>query len=213
LIQFQIRIKYGIDRLVALFLTVLLTPILLLIGVVIRAVDGRPVFFRQTRSGLAGRPFRLWKFRTMVIDADELLDQSGSPTTNRLSKTGRLLRATSLDELPNLFNIFMGQMSFVGPRPTLPEQTKLYTHEQRGRLRMKPGITGLAQVSGRNTLPWSRRIELDNQYINTYSLLSDVRIMAKTVAVVLGRKGIVMDRNPNHTMDLDTKAAYKDDRA
>ena len=209
----QLRIKYGLDRIVALLLSVLLAPLLLVIGVSIRIVDGHPVFFLQTRSGLEGRPFQVWKFRTMVVDADRMLDESGNPAENRISKTGRLLRSSSLDELPNLFNIVAGQMSFVGPRPTLPEQTAVYTAEQRGRLRMKPGITGLAQISGRNALPWSRRIELDNQYIHEYSLISDARIIAKTVAVVLARRGMVMDRNPDQVLDLKADRAEEQSSA
>ena len=203
----QVRIKYGLDRIVALLLSVLLAPLLLVIGVSIRVVDGRPVFFRQKRSGLEGKTFHIWKFRTMVFDADRMLDESGNPTDNRISKTGRLLRSSSLDELPNLFNIVAGHMSLVGPRPTIPEQTAMYTAEQRGRLRMKPGITGLAQVSGRNALPWSRRIELDNQYIQQYSLITDARIIAKTFVVVLARRGIVMDRNPDQVLDLKAERA------
>jgi len=197
----QTRIKYGIDRLAALLLAVLLAPILLSIGIIIRAVDGRPVFFRQSRSGLAGRPFRVWKFRTMLVDADHMLDVDGRPTGNRISKTGRFLRSSSLDELPNLFNIVAGHMSFVGPRPALPEHTALYTQEQLGRLRMKPGITGLAQVNGRNNLPWSERILFDNYYIDNYSIKLDLRILMKTVVVAITRRGMVMDRNPDQVLD------------
>ena len=198
----QRQVKYMLDRITAAGLVIVLSPILALIGCTIRCVDGSPVFFRQRRSGRDGVEFNVWKFRTMVVDADDRLDENGRPLGNRITKTGTLLRKSSLDELPNLFNIVRGEMSFIGPRPTLPEQARLYTARQKQRFRMKPGITGLAQVRGRNNLPWSVRIEYDNEYIDNFSLLSDMRILAKTVVVVAKREGVQLDRNPDHAMDL-----------
>lgn len=199
----QIKLKYVFDRLAALVLLVLLAPLLGLIALAIKLYDGGNVFFRQKRLGLDGKPFVIWKFRTMVPDADKLLDAEGRVgNVNRVTRIGQLLRSLSLDELPQLTNIVKGEMSFVGPRPTPVQLYARYTARQKGRLRAKPGITGLAQISGRNTLKWSQRIECDLRYIEDYSLLLDLIILAKTPKVVIFREGIVQDRNPEQVDDL-----------
>jgi len=194
--------KYLLDRIFASVLTIFLLPIFALIAVAIKIEDQGPVFFRQKRPGLFGRPFFIWKFRSMVPNADSLLNVDRRVEVNRVTKVGKLLRLLSADELPQIINILMGEMSFIGPRPALWEHMSRYTEEQKKRFLMKPGITGLAQVNGRNLLKWSKRIEYDLQYIEHYSLWLDLNILFRTVKVVLLREGIVLDRNPEQVDDL-----------
>ena len=198
----QIILKYGLDLILAIVLLVLLSPFFLVISITIFLFDGGPIFFRQQRRGYRGRIFNVWKFRTMIVDADDFLSEEGVATKNRITRTGRWLRFLSLDELPQLLNILRREMSFIGPRPALVEHFNRYTSDQKKRLLMKPGVTGLAQVNGRNTLKWSRRIEYDIEYIENYSLILDLKILLRTVGVVLFRKGIVIDRNPDQVDDL-----------
>lgn len=198
----QERIKYALDRVVAAVLLVLLSPVFLIVGILIKLQDGGAVFFRQERVGQGRRPFVVWKFRTMVPDADRLLDERGVPRQNRVTRVGALLRATSLDELPQLINILKGEMSFVGPRPVLPGHLPRYKPEHLRRFEMKPGITGLAQINGRNTLRWSQRLTYDVQYIEGYSLWLDLTILLRTAKTVALREGTVGDRNPEDVDDL-----------
>ena len=198
----QRNMKYLLDRIFASVLTIFLLPIFALIAVAIKIEDQGPVFFRQKRPGLFGRPFFIWKFRSMVPNADSLLNVDRRVEVNRVTKVGKLLRLLSADELPQIINILMGEMSFIGPRPALWEHMSRYTEEQKKRFLMKPGITGLAQVNGRNLLKWSKRIEYDLQYIEHYSLWLDLQILFRTVKVVLLREGIVLDRNPEQVDDL-----------
>lgn len=165
-----------------------LMPLLLVIAVLVRLRLGSPIFFTQTRIGMGEKPFNLIKFRTMTDarGADgQLLDDSV-----RLTPFGAWLRASSIDELPELWNILIGEMSLVGPRPLLPRYLPYYTAREQLRHRMRPGITGLAQVSGRNAIGWDARLELDAQYVEQFSILADIRILWRTVAVVLNRSGI-----------------------
>ena len=165
--------------------------------------DRGQIFFKHPRPGLNGDEFIIWKFRTMIPDADALLTNGWHVrNVNRLTRVGRILRLWSLDELPQLFNIIRGEMSFIGPRPGLCEHVDRYTEDQKKRFLMKPGITGLAQVNGRNTLKWSKRIEYDIEYIKNFSLLLDLKILVRTVKVILLREGIALDRNPEEVDDL-----------
>ena len=199
----QFGVKHLLDRLIGLLLLVVLAPLLAAIALGIKLADGGPPFFRQARVGRQGRPFVIWKFRTMPPGTDRLLDEKGrAGYVKRVTGVGKLLRSTSLDELPQLFNILNGTMSLIGPRPAVPSHLERYTAQQKKRLAMKPGVTGLAQVSGRNLLSWSRRIELDIAYIERYSLWLDFKILLRTVRVVLLREGIVVDTNPAHVDDL-----------
>ncbi len=199
----QIAIKYILDRVFALFLILILSPLWLAIMLAIKLDDGGPVFFTQDRLGKDGSIFKIYKFRTMIVNADQFLDEQGRVTKkNRITRVGKFLRALSLDELPQLINIFKGEMSVIGPRPVLPTHYPRYTDYQKQRLLMKPGVTGLAQINGRNTLKWSQRIEYDVWYIEHYSLWLDMKILLKTIKVVLLREGIVMDRNPHEVDDL-----------
>lgn len=180
----------------------LLWPVCAVICAAVKLEDGGPVLFRQQRVGLERRVFDIVKFRSMIVNADAHLDASGRPVVDRITRVGRFLRSYGLDEIPQLYNVLVGDMSLVGPRPVLPEHLGRYTARQADRFRMKPGITGLAQVKGRNTLKWSRRIKYDNAYIDHYSLRLDAWILLQTVKVALTRKGVVIDRNPGHADDL-----------
>lgn len=171
-------------------LTILAVP-MALIAVAVVLDSGWPVFFIQERSGRKGRPFRICKFRTMVNNAQT--QGSGVFTEDddpRITRVGRWLRRWSLDELPQLFNVLKGEMSLVGPRPTLPYQVERYTSRQMGRLEMRPGITGWAQVNGRNSLTWPQRIELDLWYIGHWSLGLDFEILVRTVGVALRKEDV-----------------------
>lgn len=165
-----------------------MSPVLAGIAVVVRWKLGRPVLFRQKRPGKDGKPFELLKFRTMTDERDErgrLLDDS-----ERLTRFGRFLRSTSLDELPGLWNVLVGDMSLVGPRPLLMEYLPLYSPEQARRHNVRPGMTGWAQVNGRNAISWDEKFALDVWYVDHRSLWLDLRIMAMTVVKILKRTGI-----------------------
>lgn len=176
------------DRLAAGTLLVLLAPLLGIVALAVRIRLGRPVLFRQTRVGQHGRTFELTKFRSMV----DAFDGAGRPLEDaqRLTSFGRWLRSTSLDELPELWNVARGEMSLVGPRPLLVEYLERYTPEQARRHEAKPGLTGLAQVNGRNALAWEERFLLDVRYVDELSLATDLRILLKTFACVCRRTGI-----------------------
>lgn len=181
-------IKRLIDILAAASLLLLALPLLLLLALLVRTKLGSPIFFRQTRIGQHTRPFAMLKFRTMT----DARDTHGTPMpdSERLTAFGNFLRSTSLDELPELWNILTGKMSLVGPRPLLPEYLPYYTPQEQTRHAMRPGITGLAQVSGRNALGWNERLALDVQYVQRFSLALDAHILWRTVMVVLQREGI-----------------------
>ncbi len=160
---------------------------MLVATVAVRLESRGPVIYRQRRIGLHGRPFDVLKLRTMVDGAEHIgAGLAVNEHDSRITRVGAILRRTSLDELPNLVNVLRGEMSLIGPRPTLPVQVEQYTDRQRGRLALKPGITGWAQVNGRATLPWSQRIELDLYYIEHRSPSMDLRILWRTLAMVLG---------------------------
>jgi lipopolysaccharide/colanic/teichoic acid biosynthesis glycosyltransferase len=170
----------------AVFL-VLSAPVLLVAVVAVRLESAGHPIYRQRRAGRDGKPFDVIKLRTMVDGAEHIgAGLAINENDSRITRVGAFLRRTSLDELPNLINVLRGDMSLIGPRPTLPAQVAQYTDRQRGRLRIKPGITGWAQVNGRASLPWSERIELDLHYIEHRSLALDARILWRTVTMVLG---------------------------
>ncbi|MGH7171583.1 MAG: sugar transferase [Gemmataceae bacterium] len=181
-------VKRGMDLLIAAVGLVLLSPLLFGIALLIRLTMGSPVLFRQGRPGRGGKPFVMYKFRTML----EARDDSGNllPDEHRLTALGRFLRRTSVDELPELFNVLKGDMSLVGPRPLLMEYLDLYTSEQRRRHDARPGITGWAQVNGRNALDWEEKFRLDVWYVDNTSLWLDVVILCLTVFKVITREGI-----------------------
>lgn len=162
-------------------------PFLLLIAVVVMATMGRPILFRQQRPGLHGKPFLLLKFRTMRADS---AGAGVASDASRLTRTGRLLRATSLDELPELWNVLRGDMSLVGPRPLLMQYLGRYSPEQARRHEVRPGLTGWAQVNGRNALSWEEKFALDTWYVDNRSFALDIRILLMTVASVFKSHGI-----------------------
>jgi len=164
-------------------------PILIVTALLVRWKLGSPVFFRQLRPGHRGKLFTLYKFRTMRNDTDA--EGNPLPDDQRLTRLGRFLRGTSLDELPELWNVLRGDMSLVGPRPLLIEHLPIYTPEQARRHEVKPGITGWAQVHGRDALPWEDKMRLDVWYVDHGSLWLDVRILLRTLAAVFSREGVI----------------------
>lgn len=192
--------KSIFDYTLALVILILLSPLFLLIALLIRLTMGNPIFFRQTRPGLNGRPFTVMKFRTMSLAVDK--NNQLLPDFQRMTLFGSVLRKTSLDELPQLLNILKGEMSFVGPRPLLMEYLPLYNAEQLKRHDVKPGITGWAQVNGRNAISWDEKFKLDVWYVEHRSLLLDLKIMWLTFAKVL--KGSDINQNQQQTMEKFT---------
>ena len=181
-----------LKRLFDLFVTfaglILLLPLLLVLALLVRLKHGAPVFFRQTRPGLHGRPFKMVKFRTMTDERGA--DGNLLPDEQRLTGFGKFMRSTSLDELPELWNVLKGEMSLVGPRPLLMEYLPLYSQEQARRHKVRPGITGWAQVNGRNAISWDDKFKLDVWYVDNWSLWLDMKILWLTAGKVLKRDGI-----------------------
>jgi len=182
------RLKRALDVLFSSVLLVLCSPIMLLISLIVLFDVGWPIIFTQERPGLHGKPFRIIKFRTMTNRRGS--DGELLPDEKRLTKVGALLRATSMDELPELINVVKGDMSLVGPRPLLMEYLPLYTEHQALRHQVRPGITGLAQVSGRNALTWERKFDLDVYYVEHMSFWLDVKILFLTLWKVIKAEGI-----------------------
>ncbi|KMS67186.1 glycosyl transferase [Streptomyces regensis] len=193
-------LKTAVDRVGALLLIVLLSPLLLLLALAVRLGSPGPAFYRQIRVGQYNRPFPMWKFRTMVVDADRLKDELEAANENdghmfkmrrdpRVTPLGRVLRRYSLDELPQLFNVLLGHMSLVGPRPPVPEEVVKYNPVEMRRLHVKPGLTGLWQVSGRSDLSWHETVSLDLRYVDNWSPSMDMNVMARTVRAVLNGQG------------------------
>lgn len=186
---------FDLKRLVDLLLSalglVILAPVMAGIAVAVAAALGRPVFFRQIRPGLHGKPFRLIKFRTML----DAVGSDGKPLddSKRLTRFGRFLRASSLDELPELWNVLKGEMSLVGPRPLLMHYLPLYSPEQARRHDVRPGLTGWSQVNGRNALSWADKLALDVWYVDNRSFRLDLGILLMTVAKVISRSGIAAE--------------------
>jgi lipopolysaccharide/colanic/teichoic acid biosynthesis glycosyltransferase len=184
-------IRRALDIVISSLGLALGAPVLALAMLAIRLETPGAVLYRQLRAGREGRPFEVIKLRTMVDGAEHIgAGLAVNADDSRVTRVGAFLRRTSLDELPNLVNVLRGEMSLIGPRPTLPVQVEQYSDRQRGRLAIKPGITGWAQVNGRAALPWAERIELDLYYIEHRSLALDLKILRGTVAMVLGGGGL-----------------------
>ncbi len=186
--MYRRHLKRGVDVLAAALGLVVLAPLLALLAALVRWRLGAPVLFRQVRPGLGGRPFELIKFRTMTDarDAEEKL----LPDAVRLTRFGKFLRQTSLDELPELWNVLKGEMSLVGPRPLLMEYLPRYSPEQARRHEVRPGLTGWAQVNGRNAISWPEKFALDVWYVDHVSAMLDVKIIGMTIKSVMRREGI-----------------------
>ncbi len=181
-------LKRLLDIFIASSALVLLSPVYALVAYKVKKNLGSPVLFRQVRPGLYGKPFEMVKFRTMKDAFD--LDGNPLPDSERLTAFGKMLRATSLDEMPELWNVIKGEMSIVGPRPLLMEYLTLYNSEQAKRHHVRPGITGYAQVNGRNAISWEKKFELDTWYVENQSLWLDFKIMLKTVKKVITKDDI-----------------------
>ena len=182
---YRARGKRAFDVVASTLLLLATTPVQAVVAVAVSVVNGRPVFFSQDRPGRDGEVFRLWKFRSMRAERFP-----GEPDAARLTALGRFLRSTSLDELPELWNVLKGDMSLVGPRPLLVEYLPRYSPEQARRHEVRPGITGLAQVSGRNSLSWEKKFELDVAYVDSLSFTGDLAILVKTLLQVVRRSGV-----------------------
>lgn len=191
-------IKRPLDMLISLFAIVCLSPVLVILAILVKQKLGKPILFKQRRPGLNEKIFRMYKFRTMTDEKDaegNLLDDS-----IRLTKFGKFLRSSSLDELPELFNIAKGDMSFVGPRPLLVEYLSLYNEKEKRRHTVRPGLTGLAQVNGRNAISWEEKFELDIEYVDNLSFTKDLKIIIQTGKKVIIKEGI--NSNDTTTMEL-----------
>lgn len=189
--KFQHAVKRAIDIVCSGIGLIVLSPILIIASILIRKNLGSPIFFTQDRIGKDGKVFKMIKFRTMLDATDKYGNQL--PDEERLTSFGKLLRSTSIDELPELVNVFLGDMSLVGPRPLLVEYKDLYSTEQWRRHEVRPGITGWAQVNGRNSISWSERFKLDVEYIDNYNLILDIKILFMTVLKVIKKDGISQD--------------------
>lgn len=189
--KFYLKIKRIIDFLLAFIGIIILSPIFLILMIAIKLDSKGPILFKQRRIGINKSEFYILKFRTMRIDTpkDTPTHLLSNPE-QYITKVGKFLRKTSLDELPQIINILKGEMSFIGPRPDLPDHYKLYSEGDKKKLSVRPGVTGYAQANGRNSNSWSQRIEMDIFYIENYSLLMDTQILFKTVFSVLKQEGV-----------------------
>lgn len=210
--KFHLFLKRTIDIVAGCLLVLMLiaVPVLIVVPIAIKLTSKGPAVFTQERVGKDGKIFKIYKFRTMLIP-EESFDSNGEPLDNydRITKVGNFLRKTSLDELMQVFNVINGTMSLVGPRPTLKYQVDKYTKEQLHRLDMRPGITGLAQVNGRNELSWEEKINYDIQYINNFSIWLDIKILFKTIAVVFKREGIEFTQNDSISLQTEPEKVTK----
>ena len=182
------KIKHLLDFFLAFVLLLCLSPTFLLVAMIIWMRLGRPIFFSQIRPGFRARPFRIYKFRTMTMERDK--QGNLFPDEQRLKFLGKTLRALSLDELPQLINVLKGELSLVGPRPLLMEYIPLYTVREKKRHQVRPGITGWAQINGRNSINWKQKFELDIWYVENWSLWLDLKILFLTALKVIRRSGI-----------------------
>ncbi len=199
-------VKRLLDMMLSSIALVVLSPLMAVIAVCIRLTSAGPALFLQERIGLCGRPFRMIKFRSMIVGAEHMGAGYGMEKDDpRITSVGKWLRSISLDELPQLWNILIGDMSIVGPRPGLPYQAASYTREQARRLDVRPGVTGWAQIHGRNEIPWSERIRLDLWYVDHLSFALDLSIVCRTVLIVLSRSGFRQDQLASDVEDFATR--------
>ena len=181
-------IKRPLDIILSLLALIVLSPILVIVALLVRIKLGSPLIFKQERPGLNERIFTIYKFRTMTDERDE--EGQLLPDSERLTKLGRFLRSSSLDELPELFNILKGDMSIVGPRPLLVQYLPLYNSEQKRRHKVRPGLSGLAQINGRNAISWEEKFTLDVEYVDNITFCGDLMIVLKTIKKVFIKEGI-----------------------
>lgn len=201
--------KRLIDIIFSIIAIIVLSPIMLVIALLVKIKLGSPVLFKQKRPGLNEKIFKMYKFRTMTDERDE--NGELLPDEIRLTKFGKFLRSTSLDELPELFNVLKGDMSIVGPRPLLIRYLPYFRESERLRSTVRPGITGLAQISGRNALNWDERFKMDIVYVNNLSFLLDIKIIIKTILVVFQRKDILVgSEHVLKNLDIERKEECDD---
>jgi len=202
-------IKRLLDYILAVVLLAALSPIMLLTAIAIKLEDPKgPVLFKQERVGKDGRIFKIYKFRTMKTDDKAEKNFDSSKDAERITFIGKILRRTKIDELPQLFNVAKGDMALVGPRPTIKIQVDNYTSHEMQRLKVRPGMTGLAQVNGNVALPWDKRIEYDVFYVNNYSVILDIKILLKTIAIILfGEKHFKKE-----ITKVSTQIGFRDDK-
>lgn len=186
--MYQLFIKRFFDFILSLVAIIILSPVFIVIALLVRVKLGSPILFKQERPGLNEKIFKMYKFRTMTSEVDE--EGNLLPDEVRLTSFGQLLRSTSLDELPGLFNIFKGDMSIVGPRPLLVKYLPLYSDEQKHRHDVRPGLTGLAQVNGRNAISWEDKFKYDVEYTKNVTFMNDLKIIFETILKVIKRDGI-----------------------
>jgi len=186
-------IKRSMDIFISLVGVIVLSPVMVIVAILVKIRLGSPVIFKQERVGLNEKVFTLYKFRTMTNDKDE--NGELLPDSARLTKFGKVLRSTSLDELPQLFNVLKGDMSLIGPRPLLVEYLPFYSDYQRQRHNVRPGLSGLAQINGRNSITWEERFDLDVKYTHSITFIGDLRIIFLTIKKVLKREGIWFDES------------------
>lgn len=193
--------KRLVDLIGALIALALFGLPMLVVALLIKLLDPGPVFFRQARLGINGKPFRIFKFRSMKVNAPDIRNDDGSAFSGdndpRVTPIGRFIRKTSIDELPQFLNVLFGDMSLVGPRPDQVDQIQFYTETEKQKLLVKPGITGLAQISGRNSISWEQRKQLDVEYAQNHSVLGDLGLMARTIPYVLLRKDVNTEASKN----------------
>ena len=201
--MYQKYIKRLLDIILSLLAIIIILPIFLIIGIFVLIFIGRPALFRQKRPGKNEKIFTMYKFRTMTNKKDE--DGNLLPDELRLTKLGKFLRKTSLDEIPEFINILKGDMSFVGPRPLLVEYLPYYTEEEHHRHDVRPGLNGLAQVSGRNLLNWDDRFKKDIEYVNNITFKNDLKIAFKTILIVLKKEGINSKKTVTMTSLIDER--------
>lgn len=200
-------IKRPLDFIVSLTMLIILSPLLLVVAILVRNKLGSPILFKQNRPGLNEKVFTMYKFRTMTEERDEHGELL--PDHVRLTRFGKFLRSTSIDELPELLNILKGDMSFIGPRPLLVEYLHLYNEEQRKRHNVRPGLSGLAQVSGRNSLSWEDKFNLDVKYVKNISFLQDLKIIFMTIKKVFVKEGINFDNTKTNNRFQGTGSNQK----
>lgn len=193
-------IKRFLDIIISLVALIILSPVMLIVAILVRVKLGSPVIFKQERPGKDEKIFKLYKFRSMSDKKDE--NGKLLPDSERLTKFGKVLRATSLDELPELINILKGEMSLIGPRPLAVSYLPYYNEKEKHRHDVRPGLTGLAQINGRNALNWEERFEYDIEYVNSITFINDIKILFKTVYKVFKRDGVVT-RGTGKTIDFD----------